>query len=124
MRDSPYPEHVTVAQACDMLGVTRQRVHAMISAGQLTAERRHRHVYVSIASIEARLTPDPREEYMLTSADVGYALGLDIHQVNKLVERGRLHPIRTPRRRLLFDPREVADYQPRPAHRPPRKEQP
>lgn len=123
MRDSPYPDHVTVAQAAEMLGVSRQRVHALVRSGGLEADVRHRHVYVTIASIEARLTPTPLELAWLTSSDVGQALGLTVHQVNKLVERGLLHPVKGPRGRLLFDPTEIAAYQPRPAHRP-RKEHP
>ena len=123
MRDSPYPEYMTVAQAAERLGVSRQRVHALIGDGALEAVRRHRHVYVSIASIEARITPTPAETTLLTSTDVGRVLGKTVKQVNKIVEIGALHPIRGPRGRLLFDPREVAAYQPRPAHRP-RNEQP
>jgi hypothetical protein len=121
MRDSPYPDHVTVAQAAEMLGVSRQRVHILIKDGALDSVRRHRHVYVSIASVEARNSPTPAETALLTSTDVGRVLGKTVKQVNKIVEIGALHPIRGPRGRLLFDPREVAAYEPRPAHRP-RKE--
>jgi len=122
MRDSPDPEYMTVAQAADRLGVSRQRVHILVQEGALDSVRRHRHVYVSIASIEARLSPTPIECSMLTSTEVGQILGKTVKQVNKIVEIGALHPVRGPRGRLYFDPREVAAYQPRPAHRP-RKEQ-
>jgi excisionase family DNA binding protein len=39
-------EFYTVAEACEILGLTRQRVCALIKSGQLPAEKAHRMLYL------------------------------------------------------------------------------
>lgn len=46
------PELVSVAQASQLLNVTRQRVHNLIKNGQIVARKLGRYYYIEISEVE------------------------------------------------------------------------
>lgn len=49
---SDSPELLSVAQAAQILGVTRQRVHDLIKNGQIIARKLGRYYYIEITEVE------------------------------------------------------------------------
>ncbi len=47
-----HPELLSVAQAVELLGVTRQRVHDLIKKGQIVARKLGRYYYIDAVEIE------------------------------------------------------------------------
>ena len=53
----PPTEHVSITDAADMLGVSRQRVHVMLRGGQLHGRKVGTTWMVSLASVARRMNP-------------------------------------------------------------------
>jgi len=99
-------ESLTLGEAARHLGVTRRRVQAMVSAGNLPAEKRGAQWFVSVSALRiAEHNRDPRPgrpmsvhtawEHIRTLSDQGplLAVGHELHGFRRRVRRpARHHP--------------------------------
>src|SRR5262245_17509641 len=111
MRPHPNPAYLTVTEAARVLGVSRQRVQALIVEGKLPVIKQHRHLYVPMSAVRDRMAESERNGDM-TVHDVAKYHGVTVKAVYHWHQDGRLVGRLSQSRRLRFDPKEVATFNP------------
>ena len=120
MRPHPNPALLTVAEAAKVLGVSRQRVFALINKGALPVTKQHRHLFVPMQAVRERLIESrgDGDDGMMSVYEVAKAHGVTVKAVYRWHESGQLTGKLSATRRLRFDPQEVVDFKPSRLGRP------
>lgn len=82
---------VTVAEATELLAISRQAIHALIKRGTLDSERDARgRVHVSLASIERVRRQQTLRDQGVSTVEAASALGVSERSVRRYIDDGDL----------------------------------